>query len=328
MAEKNPSKRSFISAVPNFLLDENGEIKWSTYLGFAVLAGAIILLLYALRTPTPIRSLAISLLTGGASLAGGVLVGFLFGIPRTLQKTASQANAGASETTGTESYAVNTNLEQISDWLTKIIVGVGLVQLRVIPGKLKALADYLATGFGAQEVPSAIVLAMICYFGIFGFLLGYLWTRIYLMGEFSRIERIARDRPEYHEGLIHAYLYQPMPTGFINAIKEANDYIKRFGDNERVWDYLACGYGQQHAYQKRAAKPNEKDLQESRENAFQAASTAMQIDADAKSFLRGLWDPNVAKPPENDLTSLYDYQEFKQLFKEEEKTRGNSNSEQ
>ncbi len=77
--------------------------------------------------------------------------------------------------------------------MTKIIVGVGLVQLTVIPGKLKNLADYLAGAFGPSgtpgvpAVPSALVMTIIFYFAIFGFLLGYLWARIYLMEEFQEL---------------------------------------------------------------------------------------------------------------------------------------------
>jgi len=82
-------------------------------------------------------------------------------------------------------FVPNTNLEQISDWLTKIIVGVGLVQLSTLPGKLRALAGYFATAFGAEPVAPSVVLAIQGYFGIFGFLLGYLWARLYLMKEFS-----------------------------------------------------------------------------------------------------------------------------------------------
>lgn len=157
------------------------------------------------------QALPICLLVAGASLAMGILVGFLFGIPRAVQAVATKPAAAASAQLGAGQpgavnvppaptqpgaanggkraggYSANTNLEQISDWLTKIIVGVGLVQLTVIPGKLRSLADYLATAFGNQAVPSALVMTIICYFGIFGFLLGYLWARIYLMREFSEV---------------------------------------------------------------------------------------------------------------------------------------------
>jgi hypothetical protein len=55
-----------------------------------------------------------------ASAATGYLLGFLFGISRSLQ-------GGDSSESNSQSFPGNTNLEQISDWLTKILVGVGLV---------------------------------------------------------------------------------------------------------------------------------------------------------------------------------------------------------
>jgi predicted secreted protein len=60
-------------------------------------------------------------------LIGGLL-GFLFGIPRTLQQEASQATEQNRKDRPQETnYAVNTNLDQISDWLTKILVGVSQI---------------------------------------------------------------------------------------------------------------------------------------------------------------------------------------------------------
>src|SRR6185503_13654313 len=55
-----------------------------------------------------------------APAAVGALLGFVFGIPKTLQSNAPPAADGKA------AYQVNTNLEQISDWLTKMLVGVGL----------------------------------------------------------------------------------------------------------------------------------------------------------------------------------------------------------
>src|SRR4051812_34381069 len=54
------------------------------------------------------------LLLAGASLASGVGIGFLFGIPKSRQRIPDQS--------GRPLYDPNTNLEDISDWLTKIIV--------------------------------------------------------------------------------------------------------------------------------------------------------------------------------------------------------------
>jgi hypothetical protein len=46
-------------------------------------------------------------------------------------------------------YTVNTNLEQISDWLTKIIVGVSLVEFDTIRNRFYELAEYFGDGFSA-----------------------------------------------------------------------------------------------------------------------------------------------------------------------------------
>src|SRR5262245_38208292 len=73
------------------------------------------------------------LLAGGGLLIGG-LFGFLFGIPRSLQRPSvkGDGSGGASdkpEGPQSPAYRPNTNLEEISDWLTKILVGVGLTQI-------------------------------------------------------------------------------------------------------------------------------------------------------------------------------------------------------
>jgi tetratricopeptide (TPR) repeat protein len=82
-------------------------------------------------------------------------------------------------------------LVDISDWLTKIIVGVGLVELHSIPGKLGELSYYLASGLqpapcagcasGAEclFIGQAVGLAILIFYSTLGFLLGYVWTMIY-----------------------------------------------------------------------------------------------------------------------------------------------------
>src|SRR5271166_176498 len=61
-----------------------------------------------------------------------VILGLVFGVPR----ARSEFIAGA-----TERYAANSNLEQISDWLTKLLVGAGLVQLTSVPGRRSRPGD-------------------------------------------------------------------------------------------------------------------------------------------------------------------------------------------
>jgi hypothetical protein len=56
---------------------------------------------------------SVGVIVFAAAFAVGALVGFLFGIPRRLQREGLSAPIGPS-------LVVNTNLEQIFDWLTKI----------------------------------------------------------------------------------------------------------------------------------------------------------------------------------------------------------------
>jgi hypothetical protein len=65
-----------------------------------------------------------------ACLAVGAGIGFLFGIPRAGSNNppsarASNQTAALTSTAATDDYQgrPNTNLEEVSDWLTKIIVG-------------------------------------------------------------------------------------------------------------------------------------------------------------------------------------------------------------
>ncbi len=39
---------------------------------------------------------------------------------------------------------INSNLVEVSDWLTKIIVGVGLIELKSLPGSARSMAAFIA----------------------------------------------------------------------------------------------------------------------------------------------------------------------------------------
>ena len=114
---------------------------------------------------------ALSVLCSGAFMAIGWGIGFLFGVPR----------ASATDKT------TNTNLEQISDWLTKVLVGVGLTQLQKIPAQLGLLANYIAKDYGASG-SSVFALSMGLYFSALGFLTGYLLTRLALQEDFDKVD--------------------------------------------------------------------------------------------------------------------------------------------
>ena len=103
--------------------------------------------------PQFINILGASCMLSGAFLISGALLGFLFGFPHTRPQVPSGSipTPGEEKLEGTApaaSHETNTNLDQISDWLTKILVGVGLTQITSLPGVLKKYAVFAAPGLG------------------------------------------------------------------------------------------------------------------------------------------------------------------------------------
>lgn len=91
----------------------------------------------------------------GAWMGGGAL-GFLFGVPRYKSAPDSQAVASMAGTTQQAiAFIPNTNLEQISDWLTKIIVGATLVQLEPIGSSFVRFCLWTATVIKQRTLPDA-----------------------------------------------------------------------------------------------------------------------------------------------------------------------------
>jgi hypothetical protein len=143
------------------------------------------------------RTLASGLLVSFAFFATGCFFGFIFGIPRSLHRPGkppdSKPEPSNSAPTSADRYASNTNLEEISDWLTKIIVGVGLVELKRIPAALISLAHFFSFGETGQFGPN-LILGIIVFFFVSGFFLAYLMTRLYLIGALARSELDQKER--------------------------------------------------------------------------------------------------------------------------------------
>lgn len=148
-----------------------GTLMW---LGVALLLGVLAVVLLPLATGME-GVAGIQLMVAAAATAVGLLLGFLFGVPRTLQP--SDENGGGEPL----AYRFNTNLEQISDWLTKILVGVGLTQLTAVGPAVRTIAEVTVEGVAAPTA-SALVAAGLLYFVVLGFLIGYLWTRLVYPG--------------------------------------------------------------------------------------------------------------------------------------------------
>lgn len=160
--------------------------------------GCVIVFLYAAQASTGGQFAAIvgvALVVACSALLAGGLLGFLFGIPRTIQQEArpvAQPNGKPGEVPKEQrqeiTYGVNTNLEQISDWLTKILVGVGLTQIATIPATLKEYAAFVGPGFGNYANSGVFSIALLLFFLVDGFLISYLWTRLYFASALRQAE--------------------------------------------------------------------------------------------------------------------------------------------
>lgn len=137
----------------------------------------------------------------------GGFLGFLFGIPRLLSHAGSQtslsgANADAKRETPVKSdseraarrfFSSNTNLEEISDWITKIIVGLSLVQAGTIFEKIKkAAAVFKASALPDTAGADIVFVLIVVAASITGFLLFYMETRTRITLMFGDLE-VAAD---------------------------------------------------------------------------------------------------------------------------------------
>ena len=107
----------------------------------------------------------LNILLGVCAGSVGGIIGFLFGIPHAPVATSAAV------------FRPSTNLEQVSDWLTKIIIGVGLVQADALAGRL-ADTGRLVGGIGPGQgavMPQVIIVV----FAALGFFACYIWTRLY-----------------------------------------------------------------------------------------------------------------------------------------------------
>jgi hypothetical protein len=118
------------------------------------------------------RAIGYGALVAGAFFIGGVLLGYLFG----LRPASSSQDQAPNPTT-----PPHTNLEEIADWLTKLFLGAGLVELTHLKEPIRDLTVFMAHGVDAPRHTDpgspAIAFAIMSFFSASGLLYGYLWTR-------------------------------------------------------------------------------------------------------------------------------------------------------
>jgi hypothetical protein len=156
-------------------------------LAYVMALGGLVVFAYGVsRSPNPVAATCTGLMIAFAAALGAGLVGFIFGMPYARDTTGAapilqnSTDEGQKAQAAANAYRPNTSLEQISDWLTKILVGVGLVEINQAPEVLSRVVRFLAPSLdvGAQARP--IVAATLIFFSVCGFLFGFLWARLYL----------------------------------------------------------------------------------------------------------------------------------------------------
>lgn len=183
--------------MPNAVVNLIGEIRRRRterviYALLAMLGLGLVSLIWATHGVKPdigARFVALSFLTALASFVAGAALGLLFGLP---------GRAGDGRADGGGGYVDRTTLEQIADWLTKIIVGVALTQLPSIERRFDRLTvdvthDLYCPHAGAAGCGRLVGGSIIAAFAVGGFLIAYLWMRRWFI-----LEMLDRDKQITH----------------------------------------------------------------------------------------------------------------------------------
>jgi hypothetical protein len=166
-----------------------------------LLAGVLILcLLFALLSAALatlpfdwLRDVGVIAVVAFLGLAAGALIGFLFGLPKLAPPTATTAVGAAAPAPSPGSsrrLSSNTNLEEVSDWVTKIIVGLGIAQLTQANTHLLGFeAAVKAADPKGGDLVALCATITLCASAIVGFLGMYLEARIVLSRVFDDTEK-------------------------------------------------------------------------------------------------------------------------------------------
>lgn len=297
-------------------------------------------------------AVAIGILAGGAASLLGALFGFLFGVPPSVnaprenrgQKSARDNSAGSDheqqDSGGSDDPshraasaaldAENTSLTQIADWLTKVIVGAGLVQLGTLVNWIGEVGARVGRGITGCTPPcgeNAAVLGVgvVVYYFIAGFLTTYIHTRTLLAQLFAvsrrdinsildvqqrkieetesrvaTVEQVTRDVTGRldRQAVVSAalsnvmyQLYQEPPGGFENALASADSFLADSENEPTALMWIYKAFALGQKYRYRQEHGAPADeLATIREATLEAIKKALEYDGSQKAFIRSFWD--------------------------------------
>jgi hypothetical protein len=164
---------------------ERGRDAWGlSLIKIFLMLSVLIIIVFSFFSRKPgeaFNLIGLSLMVALAALLCGGLLGFLFGIPKS--KASSQV-ADNNPNQPAAKFTDNTNLEDISDWLTKIIVGITLVELPQMEARFGTLCNRLKLAFSAylgSNFAYTYASALVIFYFLCGFLAVYLWARTHLI---------------------------------------------------------------------------------------------------------------------------------------------------
>lgn len=286
----------------------------------------------------------ISLLTGASV---GVLLGFLFSVPRILSssKVASNDTSDIEQSARREVRAnllqTNSNLEKISDWLTTMIVGVALINASEIFNFFSTFSSYLerysSSSVGKYDSFLPIVGTLLLIVGFtLGFLSMYLVTRLKLAvimaGEEKKLREGLPQSTADHvlqvaQGLrsdsdITAIIASGIiyPDEAINIMDrflyedggyvkaiEISDYLLKTAAIDKPRFWFYRAAAFGQKYSALLQDGDEKEREGSRNNALQAARRSVILDSRYKRELSRIADPDGK---DDDLKDLKDDPDF------------------
>lgn len=161
----------------------------------------------------------IGLLIALASFASGFFLGTLFGMPKRINDA-------------TGHYSLNNSLVEIADWLTKIIVGLGLVNLKQVPAYLVSIGVFVRETSGRKEQSIEVyTTSIVLYFGIFALYTGYNYMRLVLSNKYKnadnfmlvdelikKVENVTQEKNQVTEVLTNTLNKPKIPLENFDAV--------------------------------------------------------------------------------------------------------------